>query len=130
MFRRDLETCLKSAFTVFGTGVLMLSMNPGLLERASLSLPAILGQFTVIFAFMTFFLSVERLFSSDWRYQLLPQTQLALWLLGVGGVIVATEGWRRLDPTPTYWIFPVGMLTWLSRGGWRWLIRSGQEMSS
>ncbi|NOX61574.1 MAG: hypothetical protein GXP42_06460 [Chloroflexi bacterium] len=130
MFRRDLETFLKSVFVVLGTGILFLTLDPDLIARVQISPVQLLGQTLLIIVFMTYFLSVETLFSSIWRHQLLPQTRLALWILGMMAIFLGTEGWRRSEPTVGYWLLTAALLTWLSRDGWRWLFLGQRRQTS
>jgi hypothetical protein len=119
MIRRDVETLLKAMFAVAGT-VLTLQMI--------LDLPAsvyvnsrVLGELLLTTVFVVFFISIDGLLSPRWSFQLLPQSQLALWTAGLGAILMGTDGWRHLEPTSGYWVMAFVVLTLICRDGWRWL---------
>jgi len=128
MMRRDLEILAKStlilAMTVGSLEPLFSSTVPKGISMTSVLVGRLL--LSVIFSALVLATDFLLLFGGADRrprLQLLPQTQLVLWIVGMGATMLATGGLRWFEPAPSVaaWALAAILLTFSCQDGFRWL---------
>jgi hypothetical protein len=118
MAHRDLQTILKASLVVVGTAAIM-SFD---LPQSSAGTAILIGRGLLSITFATMIISPEQLLPEPQPLTYpLPQTQLALWGLGLFAVLLATNGWQWLEPSRNFWIGMTIALTIGFHKGFVWL---------
>ncbi len=117
--REDLKTVIKAALLVAFTATFMRFDLPA--GQAALTI--LIGRTLLCIVFGTHLLSSEMSLSEMRPSQLLPQTQLLLWGVGLLAIMLATDMLRWFEPTRNFWIGMALVLTFGSRAGFLWLWR-------
>ncbi len=125
--RQDLEYLFKAALIVLGT-VLLTGVWPEWTGSHPWD-PTFIGLTLMMIALATYVIATNYLVEPKQPARLSPPGQLTIWLLGVMGALLGTQGLRRLEPTVDFWLIYVVMLTYASRDGWRWLLRQAWPLS-
>ena len=119
MVQRDLKTVAKAALIVSMTAAFIRFDLP--VGQAVTTI--IVGRTLLGIVFGAFLFSGDFSFSEARPFQLLPQTQLVLWGVGLLAIILATDGLRWLEPTVNFWIGTAIVLTIGSHAGFLWVWR-------
>ena len=117
MSRHDSNILIKSTLIITVTT----SMIQWTEHRSQLNMSVLLGYVMICWVYGIFVISVDDVRSKRWVFVLHPVTQLALWLIGLIGIWLATEGWRVVEPLPAPWIIIGVAFTVASKEGWKWL---------
>jgi hypothetical protein len=120
LFQRDLKTVVKATIMVLVIAGFMSFDLPHDQTRVVMILTGrvLLG---IIIGSVAF--SIDPSFSEMRSPQLLPQTQLALWVVGLVAIVLATGGLQWLEPTANAWILTVIFMTFAFRAGFLWVWR-------
>jgi hypothetical protein len=117
MIHRDLQAILKGAAVVIMTAAFL---NSFALVKAR-SMTMLVGEGLLLLVLSAFVVSIDFSLFEMKPLKLLPQTQLALWLVGIVAVILATNGLSFFVLDVPIWVFGVIALTVASRAGFVWL---------
>lgn len=123
MPQRDYQPIVKSGLIVIGTTAWMIDLVSNLtVVPAERYIIVVIGNTLLSIVLCAYVIAIDiSRYSTGQALQLLPQTQLALWLVGMAAVLLATDGLRWFHPTVSAWVFVAVALTLVSWGGFIWL---------
>jgi hypothetical protein len=123
MLQRDLQIIVK--------GIVLVVMTAVAIGYLTLALPSdrltgtiLIGNVLLLVIIGSFILAIDfSRYGDKQALRLLPQMQLALWLVGMVSIILSTDGLSWFSPNVFSWILLVILLTFTSREGLVWLWR-------